>query len=118
MDDMVFWSNDKASLLNSVKQINNFITTQLKMNLKPYCINSIEKGLPFLGYVLFKDTIRLNKSSKKRFIHKMNLYQSNLENSVWSQTQYARHVLPLIAFTRHANAVKLRRQVLRKMEAG
>lgn len=118
MDDMVFWSNDKEFLLNSVKQINDFITTQLKMNLKPYCINSIEKGLPFLGYVLFKDNIRLNKNSKKRFINKMNLYQLNLENLVWSQSQYARHVLPLISFTQHSNSVQLRRQVLCKMEAG
>jgi len=118
MDDMVFWSNDKEFLLNSVKQINDFIVTQLKMNLKPYCINSVEKGLPFLGYVLFKDNIRLNKNSKKRFLNKMNLYQLNLENLVWSQSQYARHVLPLISFTQHSNSVQLRRQVLCKMEAG
>ena len=118
MDDMVFWSNNKASLLAIVKQFNEFITNTLKMTLKPYCINIVEKGLPFLGYVLFKDTVRLNKTAKKRFVHKMNLYQSNLENEHWTQTQYARHVMPLIAFTTHAESVQLRRQVLRKMEAG
>lgn len=118
MDDMVFWSNDKDTLLANVKQFNEFISSTLKMILKPYCINSLDKGLPFLGYVIFKDTVRLNKTSKKRFTHKMNLYYSNLENESWTQTQYARHVLPLIAFTRHANSVQLRRQVLCKMEAG
>ncbi len=118
MDDMVFWSNDKASLLAIVKQFNEFISNILKMNLKPYCINSLEKGLPFLGYVIFKDTVRLNKTSKKRFVRKMNLYYSNLENENWNQTQYARHVLPLIAFTKHADSVQLRRQVLCKMEVG
>lgn len=118
MDDMVFWSNDKASLLAIVKQFNEFISNTLKMTLKPYCINSLEKGLPFLGYVIFKDTVRLNKTSKKRFVRKMNLYYSNLENENWNQTQYARHVLPLIAFTQHAESVQLRRQVLCKMEAG
>jgi hypothetical protein len=118
MDDMVFWSNDKETLLTIVKQFNVFISSTLKMTLKPYCINRFEKGLPFLGYVIFKDTVRLNKTSKKRFVRKMNLYYSNLENESWSQTQYARHVLPLIAFTRHADSVQLRRQVLCKLEAG
>jgi hypothetical protein len=118
MDDMVFWSNDKAALLLIVKQFDSFITTTLNMTLKPYCINSLQKGLPFLGYVIFKDTVRLNKSSKKRFVRKMNLYQSYLENEHWTQAQYARHVLPLVVFTQHADAVQLRRKVLCKMEAG
>jgi len=118
MDDMVFWSNDKASLLAIVKQFEEFISGTLKMTLKPYCINSVEKGLPFLGYVVFKNTVRLNKTSKKRFVRKMNLYQLNLVNNRWTQSQYAQHVMPLIAFTRHADSTSLRRQVLCKMEVG
>jgi len=118
MDDMVFWSNDKVALLILANQFKEFINTTLKLQLKPYCINSLEKGLPFLGYVVFKDCIRLNKNSKKRFTQKMKLYHSNLKNEKWTQTQYARHVLPLIAFTRHANSTNLRKQMLVKMEAG
>lgn len=118
MDDMVFWSTDKAALLLIVKQFDTFITTTLNMTLKPYCINSLQKGLPFLGYVIFKDTVRLNKTSKKRFVRKMNLYQSHIENEQWTQAQYAQHVLPLVSFTQHADAVQLRRQVLCKLEAG
>jgi len=112
MDDMVFWSNDKEALLALANQFTEFINTILKLTLKPYCINSSEKGLPFLGYVVFKDNIRLNKNSKKRFTQKMKLYHSNLENEKWTQTEYARHVLPLIAFTQHANSISLRKQML------
>lgn len=118
MDDMVFWSNDKSALLALANQFTEFIKTSLKLALKPYCINSLEKGLPFLGYVVFKDYVRLIKNSKKRFTQKMKLYHSNLENEKWTQTQYARHVLPLIAFTRHANSINFRKQMLSKMEAG
>jgi hypothetical protein len=46
------------------------------------------------------------------------LYHSNLENEKWTQAQYAKHVLPLIAFTQHANSINLRRKLLCKMEAG
>lgn len=118
MDDMVFWSNDKESLLALANQFTKFINTTLKLQLKPYCINSLEKGLPFLGYVTFKNYIRLNKNSKKRFIQKMKLYHLNLENEKWTQSEYVRHVLPLIAFTQHANSINLRKQLLSKMEAG
>jgi RNA-directed DNA polymerase len=118
MDDMVFWSNDKDTLLALANQFVKYVNAILKLTLKPYCINSLEKGLPFLGYVVFKDNIRLNKNSKRRFIQKMKLYHSNVENKKWTQTQYARHVLPLIAFTQHANSINLRRQMLSKMEAG
>jgi RNA-directed DNA polymerase len=118
MDDMVFWSNDKVALLSLANQFTAFVNTNLKLTLKPYCINNMEKGLPFLGYVVFNNNVRLNKNSKKRFIQKMKLYHSNLENEKWTQAQYAKHVLPLIAFTQHANSINLRRKLLCKMEAG
>lgn len=118
MDDMVFWSNDKDNLLTLANEYAEFINTSLKLRLKAYCINNLVKGLPFLGYVLFKENIRLNKNSKKRFIRKMKLYQSNLKKEKWTQTQYAMHVLPLIAFTRHCNSINLRKQLLSKMEVG
>lgn len=118
MDDMVFWGNDKEALLDLANKFSEFINTTLKLTLKPYCINSLEKGLPFLGYVLSKNNIRLNKNSKKRFTRKMKLYHSNIENEKWTQTQYSRHVLPLIAFTQHANSINFRRKMLGKMEAG
>ncbi len=118
MDDMVLWSNDKDSLLEAVKQINGFILDVLKMNLKPVCINKVENGLPFLGYVINNETVRLNKNSKKRFTRKMNLYYSNLKNESWSQTEFVRHIVPLIAFTRYAACFGLRKEVIKQMEAG
>ena len=36
----------------------------------------------------------------------------------WTQTQFSRHILPLIAFTQHANTIGLRQQMWCKMEAG
>jgi uncharacterized membrane protein len=118
MDDMVFFGHCNQELLDIANRLSAFIDSSLKLIVKPICLNSIEKGLPFLGYVVYRDGIKLNKNSKKRFIQKMKRYTHNLYNEIWSQTQYAKHVSPLIAFTQHANSAALRRALLCKLEIG
>ena len=118
MDDMVLWHNDKAELLLIFRELEQYITTGLKMKLKPICINATNKGVPFLGYVLFPTQIRLNKNSKKRFKRKIKLYETKLRNGQWTQLDYACHVGPLVAFTRYANTLNMRRFLILSSEAG
>ncbi len=73
----------------------------------PFCLNSTDKGLPFLGYVLFPKTVLLNNCSRKRFKTKMKQYTYKLNNSEWNQAEYQAHILALIAFAKHANTYKL-----------
>jgi RNA-directed DNA polymerase len=117
MDDMVFWSNDKSTLLDIAHRFESFLNNELKLKVKPLCLNQQINGLSFLGYVVFNNKVRLNKRSKKRFISKMNIYNMRLKNGKWCQLTYAKHILPLIAFTNHADSVHLRRQVITHMEA-
>lgn len=111
MDDMVLWHHDKTALLAAEKQFTVFIKNHLKLACKAPCINSHDKGLPFLGYVVFPNYVRLNKHSKRRFISKYHAAEINMQNGYWTETEYARHILPLIAFTRHAQTAQLRRNV-------
>ncbi len=90
---------------------------QLQLVLKPCCLNEASKGLPFLGYLLFSDRVRLASRSKKRFIKKSGLFATNLETERWSQKEYANHFLPLVAFTEHANAREFRKKISRKLLA-
>ena len=57
MDDMVIWSDNKNSLIEIGKKFETFIESELSLKLKPFCLNSTNKGLPFLGYVLFPNTV-------------------------------------------------------------
>lgn len=118
MDDMVLWHNNKAELLRIAGGLTSFIGERLRMTLKPSCINSTDKGLSFLGYVLFPGRVRLNRNSKKRFRCKMNSYDVKLNTGEWSQAEYALHVQPLVAFTRFADARGFRRISVQKREAG
>ncbi len=118
MDDMVIWGSDKSVVLEQYRQSECFISERLRLELKPPCIHNSIKGLPFLGFVLFPTMIRLNKQSRKRFIQKMGKYYSFLIHGNWDQQTFANHVLPLIAFTQHAQTKTLRSNVIRNPETG
>ena len=109
MDDMVLWHNDKDKLLEAGYLFQKFAEGELKLSLKPFCLNERTKGLPFLGYILFPENVLLTQRSKKRFIQKSEIYEANLGNEVWSQKEYQNHVTPLIAFTEYANSREFRK---------
>ncbi|GHV24806.1 hypothetical protein FACS1894176_01900 [Bacteroidia bacterium] len=116
MDDMVLWHSDKQLLLKAAEKLEIYIRCSLKMELKPQCVNTVDRGVPFLGYVLFPEVVRLNKNSKKRFLRKYKKYEEKLRSGSWSQQEYACHILPLMAFTRFADARNFRRKMIEKME--
>jgi RNA-directed DNA polymerase len=118
MDDMVFFAQSREDLLHETGLFIHFLLNELGLEVKPVCLNTLSKGMPFLGYVVFPGLLRLHKNSRKRFVQKMKKYHKNLTKDIWDEARFARHVLPLIAFTEHAATVSLRRQVLCKLETG
>jgi len=112
MDDSVLWHNDKEVLLNAGLRLKQYSGGELKLTLKPFCLNQNSHGLPFLSYLVYPDRIRLAQRSRKRFIKKLRLYANNLITGVWTQREYQDHVLPLIAFTEHAEAKEFRKKVI------
>jgi RNA-directed DNA polymerase len=117
MDDMVLWHHDKEELLAIGYRFQEFIARELLLELKPFCLNETRKGLPFLGYLLYNEQVRLAPRSKKRFIATSALYDAKLQTGLWSQKEFANHVLPLVAFTEYANAREFRKNVYRILVA-
>jgi hypothetical protein len=101
MDDMVLWGNCKAGLLGAGRSLEAFIAEKLHLELKPFCLNHVQRGLPFLGYTLYPYKTFLSHNSRRRFSTKLTKYNRLLNNGIWSQLEYQRHVLPLLAFTGH-----------------
>lgn len=115
MDDMVFWHHDKDALREMGNRIQNYIATDLLLLLKPFCLNESTKGLPFLGYLLFADRVRLAQRSKKRFIATSMLYDGYLQRGEWSQKEFANHAMALVAFTEYADAREFRKKIYGKL---
>ena len=112
MDDMVIWDNDIKALKEYFKIIKNFLNDRLDLELNKPALNYTSLGLPFLGYRIFDNKMKLNKRSKKRFIRKINLYGKKLEDDVWSEKEYQNHILPLLDFVQKAETRNLRNKVI------
>jgi hypothetical protein len=87
-----------------------FIKRNLDLELKPFCLNHTSKGLPFLGYIVYPNCLHINKNSRFRFVKKLKVFHKNLENDLWSQSDYQRHIVPLIAFTKKADSYNFRKR--------
>ena len=117
MDDMVLWHHDKEALLEIGYRFQEYLSRELRLQLKPFCLNESSKGLPFLGYLLFPGSVRLARQSKKRFIQKSLLYDHYLQTGRWTQKEFANHALPLVACTEYADAREFRKNVYSAMVA-
>ncbi|MBX7243578.1 MAG: RNA-directed DNA polymerase [Bacteroidia bacterium] len=116
MDDMILWGEDIALLKQKVKALQNYLETVLKCELKPVVMNKIEKGLPFLGYVIWKEKITLAKRSKTRFRQKLKRLDALLDAEKITQTEYQRKILPLLAFIQKASSFLFRKIVILPLE--
>lgn len=116
MDDMVLWHNDKTVLREALVEIKIFIESRLHCEFKPVLLNRCKQGLPFLGYHVFPHHVNLLQKSKVRFIRKLTRIDENLQRGIWSEETCARHALPLVAFTAHADAKELRKNVLLSLQ--
>lgn len=112
MDDMVIWSNDKASLKLIRDQIISYTTEKLKCKLKPEILNLVGKGLPFLGYKVFPEKLLLNQRSKQRFKRKLKEIESNFQSGKWTEAECQRKILPLLSFVCFASSFGFRTKAL------
>jgi len=112
MDDILLFENDMDLLKNKLTAFSSFINEKLLLELKRPIINYTAKGVSFLGYVLLPNAVKLNQNSKQRFCKKIGNYQRLLDNGKWSQQEFSRHTLPLIAFTEYANSKHLRSKII------
>ncbi|GHS84746.1 hypothetical protein FACS1894201_03550 [Bacteroidia bacterium] len=100
MDDMVIWGNDKFLLLQNHEKIRLFLENRLQLTLKVICHNKTADGLPFLGYRIMQDRLRLTPNSKKRYKHKQQFYRYLYEHGYWTDSEYYGHIEPLQAFVK------------------
>ena len=111
MDDMVLWHDDKDVLKRARGAIQTYLQQEMKLELKPPLLNSCARGVPFLGYVVLPFNIRLSLRSRRRFVKKLRGLEENYHTGKWSEAACQRKILPLLAFTRHANTLAFRKSL-------
>jgi RNA-directed DNA polymerase len=116
MDDIVLWHDDKAVLSAWRDEIAQFLEQELRCALKPTALNRTQNGLPFLGYHVFPHHVRLLQKSKQRFARKLRIIEGGYHSGDWDEAKCQRRVLPLLAFTSHADAKNLRKSIFLRLE--
>ncbi len=68
MDDFILFSNDPVDLKEALKKIEQFVRMQLQLRVKPQSvqINNVTHGIPFLGYRIFPQLLRIRRENLKR----------------------------------------------------
>ena len=112
MDDIMMMSSDKSELRQSVKGITQYAQEELQLTLKPPVYRLAKDGQNFLGYKVMPHHMQLSGRSKRRFRSKLLLYEHLYDCGRWDEQNLALHVLPLVAFTQHADSGRFRESVL------
>ena len=106
MDDVLLFSNDKNMLMKMVADYTDFVRDTLMLEMHSPVVNKTCHGIPFLGYVVYRDKLRLNQRSRKRFGKKMTILTSCLEEGTLSQEEFAMRAQCLFAFVHKAECTQ------------
>ena len=116
MDDLVLWHEDKNRLRAAHRSVSHFVEKKLKVCLKPEVLNQARRGLTFCGYVVYPFHIRLSRRSKQRYIKRIRELDEKHKTGQWDEAACQRRAQALISFTRHADSVRFRKNVLKRLE--
>ena len=116
MDDLLLLGDDKTSLWRAFEGISDFAQQRLRLQLKTEAtmLAPVTEGIPWLGFRVFPGTMRLNHSSKVRFIRKLAASMSAAAESPWEEGEQLPRAASLCGHVAHANARQLRRSVMRR----
>ena len=106
MDDMLLFAQDKSVLKIALPKVEAFLGDKLKLHLKKDAIllNNGVHGLPFLGFRIFPDLIRIKKENLRRLEAKIRLRQRQYRHGLIGETELYRSVQSVIAFGRIADS--------------
>lgn len=116
MDDMLLFGDERAILIEQVREVEHYAAGKLILGVKPPLLVSTSQGVSFLGYRLQGLRIGLNSRSRNRFAHKMGVYARLMEEGRWSEVEYRDHIVPLLAFVQHGYTHRYRKRIIEKVE--
>ena len=111
MDDLLFFHDDKAVLKAMVKEYKIHVMEELHLTHHPVVLNEASRGIPFLGYVVRGNGLRMNLRSKRRFVAKMRKLTQELNDAWINQDIYAMRAGCLLAFADKADSVGFRMKI-------
>ena len=113
MDDMVVFSESKEELKKVLAKMKTFLLEKLDLALHANvtAINHRIHGLPFLGFRVFPNLVRIKPENLKRIKKRWQKRETDFLNGRINETQLADCVRAMWAHMDHADSYGLRRQM-------
>lgn len=111
MDDIVVWA--EQSQFPMIRQLARQSAAALRLEIKHHGEwNQCQYGVPFLGFVIYPDRIRLGRQGRRRLRGKMRTLQRQFHEERISELEYQSRSTSLFAHAQTADDVNWRRTVL------
>jgi len=116
MDDMILMDNSKTKLWELLLEIKGFVESQLSVSLndKVTRISPISEGIPFLGFRVFRNLVRLQRANLLRMKRGILSREKMYNRGKISEEYLTKSVNGIIAHIQHANTRNARINMLRE----
>lgn len=113
VDDFVVLGKTKEELHEVKERSTKFLKERLKLELHPRKVRIFPTylGVDFLGYVVFKDHIRLRSKNVKKFRKRYKKLKEVMEKGEISQEQFDGKILSWVAHAEKADTFRLRQAI-------
>lgn len=115
MDDFICFANSKKELWDLLEKIDEFVSKILILELKEKVtqIAPVSEGIPFLGFRIFPQIIRIKRENLTRMKNKIKAKEAQFKRGHLSQRDLINSVGSIVAHVEHVNSLSLRRSIFK-----
>ena len=117
MDDFILFGDEKAHLHSLHVSTRNFLHDELELELKDKAtmLAPVLDGIPFLGFRIFPNLIRLKQENKKRALNTLKARTRAFKAGKISEAEYSRSLMSITEHLKIADSYNLRKDVFDKV---
>jgi retron-type reverse transcriptase len=97
MDDELIFMDDKEALKAIYTLAESFMRDTLRLTLKPLSIGATEDGAPFLGFLIKRRGIYLQRKSKRRYKARLEEIERSLRRGIFSEAEAGERITSVTA---------------------
>jgi len=113
MDDVVWWGPTRGAVRSALPKIKAWVGEHRGLTLKENTqINRSQQGLPFLGYRIFHESLRLNRRRKQRYVHALGKWEERYQQGELSALGLQQAYASVHAIVAHADCGAWRKNLL------
>lgn len=116
MDDFICFANSKKELWDLHSKIDHFVIQILKLELKKSVtqIAPVSEGIPFLGFRVFPQIIRIKRENLSRMKNKIRKKENQFKKGHLSERDLINSVGSIVAHVSHVNSLSIRRSLFQE----